>query len=132
MTTEATITVRTGPTRGITDHAHLCHTSGDSVRLAQPLHGKGVKPLTSQHQQPVADTLMGSFVSATGPFLSATNGQFPRPPMDSQRCPLTFLPLGSSLLNYRVSSDRQGSWRSSVRDVQIGAAKGLPHGGAGR
>jgi hypothetical protein len=27
-------------------HAHLCQTSGDSVRLAQALHGKGVKPLT--------------------------------------------------------------------------------------
>jgi hypothetical protein len=25
---------------------HLCQTSGDSVRLAQALHGKGVKPLT--------------------------------------------------------------------------------------
>ena len=32
---------------------------------------------------------MGRFVSATGPFLLATNGQFPRPPTSSYRCPLT-------------------------------------------
>ena len=32
---------------------------------------------------------MGRFVSATGQFLSATNGQFPRPPTGSHRCPLT-------------------------------------------
>ena len=28
-------------------------------------------------------------MSATGQFLSATNGQFPRPPTGSSRCPLT-------------------------------------------
>ncbi|MEX2621780.1 MAG: ATP-binding protein [Egibacteraceae bacterium] len=27
-------------------HAHLCHTTGDSVRLAQATSGQGVKPLT--------------------------------------------------------------------------------------
>ncbi len=27
-------------------HAHLCATTGDSVRLAQATSGKGVKPLT--------------------------------------------------------------------------------------
>lgn len=32
---------------------------------------------------------MGRFVSATGQFLLATNGQFPRPPTGSHRCPLT-------------------------------------------
>ena len=26
-------------------HAHLCQTTGDSVRLSQALGGKGVKPL---------------------------------------------------------------------------------------
>jgi hypothetical protein len=34
-------------------------------------------------------TLMGRFMSATGPFLLATNGQFPRPPTGSYQCPLT-------------------------------------------
>ena len=28
-------------------HAHLCATSGDSVRLAQAISGKGVTPLTT-------------------------------------------------------------------------------------
>jgi hypothetical protein len=56
----------------------------------------------------------------------------PRPPMDSQRCPLILLPLGSSLLNYAVSPDRQGPWWASVGDVQIGAAMGLLDGGVGR
>ena len=32
---------------------------------------------------------MGRFMSATGQFLTATNGQFPRPPTGSYRCPLT-------------------------------------------
>jgi hypothetical protein len=27
-------------------HAHLCQTSGDSVRLSQAMTGKGVKALT--------------------------------------------------------------------------------------
>ncbi len=45
---------------------------------------------------------MGRFMSATGQFLSATNGQFPRPPTGSLRCPLTqrfagrFLALSST------------------------------------
>jgi hypothetical protein len=31
---------------GSLHHAHLCQTSGDSIRLTQALAGKGVIPLT--------------------------------------------------------------------------------------
>lgn len=34
---------------------------------------------------------MGRFMSATGQFLSATNGHNQRPPMGSSRCPLTVI-----------------------------------------
>ena len=36
---------------------------------------------------------MGRFVSATGQFLLATNGQFSRPPAGSSRCPLTLVAM---------------------------------------
>ena len=39
-------TLATAAVDRLLHHAHLCQTSGDSVRLAQALHGKGVKPLT--------------------------------------------------------------------------------------
>ena len=39
-------TLATATVDRLLHHAHLCQTSGDSVRLAQALHGKGVKPLT--------------------------------------------------------------------------------------
>ena len=39
-------TLATATVDRVPHHAHLCRTSGDSVRLAQALHGKGVKPLT--------------------------------------------------------------------------------------
>ena len=38
-------TLATATVDRLLHHAHLCQTSGDSVRLAQALHGKGVKPL---------------------------------------------------------------------------------------
>ena len=39
-------TLATATVDRLLHHAHLCQTSGDSVRLAQALHGQGVKPLT--------------------------------------------------------------------------------------
>ena len=30
---------------GLLHHAHVCQTSGDSVRLSQALNGQGVSPL---------------------------------------------------------------------------------------
>jgi len=39
-------TLATATVDRLMHHAHLCQTTGDSVRLAQALHGKGVKPLT--------------------------------------------------------------------------------------
>lgn len=39
-------TLATATVDRLLHHAHLCQTSGDSVRLAQALHGKEVKPLT--------------------------------------------------------------------------------------
>jgi hypothetical protein len=39
-------TLATATVDRLLHHAHLCQTIGDSVRLAQALHGKGVKPLT--------------------------------------------------------------------------------------
>ena len=39
-------TLATATVDRLLHHAHLCQTSGDSVRLAQALHGKGVKPLS--------------------------------------------------------------------------------------
>ena len=39
-------TLATATVEQLLHHAHLCQTSGDSVRLAQTLHGKEVKPLT--------------------------------------------------------------------------------------
>ena len=39
-------TLATATVDRLLHHAHLCQTSGDSARLAQALHGKGVKPLT--------------------------------------------------------------------------------------
>ena len=38
-------TLATATVDRLLHHAHLCQTSGDSVRLAEALHGKGVKPL---------------------------------------------------------------------------------------
>jgi DNA replication protein DnaC len=40
-----TLATATATVDRLLHHAHLCQTSGDSVRLAQALHGKGVKPL---------------------------------------------------------------------------------------
>lgn len=40
-------TLATATVDRLLHHAHLCQTSGDSVRLAQALTGKGVKPLNS-------------------------------------------------------------------------------------
>ncbi len=37
-------TLATATVDRLLHHAHLCQTSGDSVRLAQALHGKGVQP----------------------------------------------------------------------------------------
>ena len=39
-------TLATATVDRLLHHAHLCQTSGDSVRLAQALHGKGVMPLS--------------------------------------------------------------------------------------
>lgn len=39
-------TLATATVDRLLHHAHLCQTSGDSVRLAQALHGQGVKALT--------------------------------------------------------------------------------------
>jgi DNA replication protein DnaC len=39
-------TLATATVDRLMHHAHLCQTSGDSVRLTQALAGKGVIPLT--------------------------------------------------------------------------------------
>jgi DNA replication protein DnaC len=39
-------TLATATVDRLLHHALLCQTSGDSVRLAQALHGQGVKPST--------------------------------------------------------------------------------------
>ena len=38
-------TLATATVNRLLHHAHLCQTTGDSVRLSQALAGKGVKPL---------------------------------------------------------------------------------------
>ena len=38
-------TLATATVDRLLHHAHLCQTTGDSVRLSQALAGKGVKPL---------------------------------------------------------------------------------------
>jgi DNA replication protein DnaC len=38
-------TIATATVDRLMHHAHLCQTSGDSVRLAQALSGQGVEPL---------------------------------------------------------------------------------------
>ena len=38
-------TIATATVDRLLHHAHICQTSGDSVRLSQALAGKGVKPL---------------------------------------------------------------------------------------
>ena len=39
-------TLATATVDRLLHHAHLCQTSGDSVRLTQALAGKGVSPLS--------------------------------------------------------------------------------------
>lgn len=39
-------TLATATVDRLVHHAHVCQTSGDSVRLTQALTGKGVNPLT--------------------------------------------------------------------------------------
>ena len=39
-------TLATATVDRLLHHAHLCQTSGDSVRLTQSLHGQGVQALT--------------------------------------------------------------------------------------
>ena len=38
-------TLATGAVDRLLHHAHVCQTSGDSIRLTQALDGKGVHPL---------------------------------------------------------------------------------------
>ena len=39
-------TLATATVDRLLHHAHICQTSGDSIRLTQALDGKGVQPLT--------------------------------------------------------------------------------------
>jgi IstB-like ATP binding protein len=61
-------TLATATVDRLLHHAHLCQTSGDSVRPAQALHGRSQTPDLTPHQRPVADTLTGRFMSANGPL----------------------------------------------------------------
>src|SRR6476620_9919834 len=72
-----------GPRASLRNQRRLRATGPSTAR------GRSQTPDLTHHHQPVADTLMGRFVSATGPFLLATNGQSPRPPKGRNRSPLT-------------------------------------------
>lgn len=68
-------------------HAHLCQTSGDSVRLTRPARQGGdgldvIKPGGRYHTT-------GRFVSATSQILLTSSGQSRCPPAVNSQCSLT-------------------------------------------
>ncbi len=83
-------TLATATVDRLLHRAHVCQTSGDSVRLAiSPTRERSPPNLT--HPAAGRHTLMGRFVSGTRQSLLATYTHCSCPPAGSAICPLTLI-----------------------------------------